>query len=146
MAVLRDAYHPAWQATVKGQPAEVVRANIGFKAVRVGKDESEVVFYLADGWRDVLRGGILVFLVIGGFCLVGSLVVIPLRSVSSEPEAQARESSANSLRSAGLWLASMMSAMLGITFLMLPVPGWLTLSIVGAVWLVGVTVVLVAAP
>ena len=118
-----DAYHPAWKATVKGQPAEVVRANIGFKAVRVGEGESEVVFYLADGWRDVLRDGILVFLIAGGFCLVGSLVVVPLRSVASEPAAQARESFTSSLRSVGIWLASMILAMLGIALLLWPGPG-----------------------
>ena len=42
--VLTDAYYPGWSAYVNGSQAEVVPANYAFRAVRIPRGESEVVF------------------------------------------------------------------------------------------------------
>jgi len=43
-AVLVEAYDPSWHATVDGARAEIVRANIGFRAVPVGPGHHRIVF------------------------------------------------------------------------------------------------------
>ena len=47
-----DGYDPAWKALVDGQPTEVHRANVGFKAVHVPQGAREVTFFFDAGWRD----------------------------------------------------------------------------------------------
>ncbi|MBI3932199.1 MAG: YfhO family protein [Acidobacteria bacterium] len=46
LAVLLDAYDPGWRATVDGSPAEVLRANVAFRAVEVppGRHRIEYVY------------------------------------------------------------------------------------------------------
>jgi hypothetical protein len=41
---LTDQYYPGWNVTVNGSPAEIMRANHAFRAVRVPAGESTVVF------------------------------------------------------------------------------------------------------
>lgn len=52
--VLTDTYYPGWQATVDGQPAEILPANIMFRAVEVLAGEHTVVFEFKP--RSVLIG------------------------------------------------------------------------------------------
>ncbi len=42
--VLVEAHDPGWRATVDGRPAEVARANVGFRAVAAGTGTHQVVF------------------------------------------------------------------------------------------------------
>ena len=41
---LADQYFPGWSAQVNGSAAEIVRANVAFRAVEVPAGDSEVVF------------------------------------------------------------------------------------------------------
>jgi len=45
--VLHDVWHPWWRATINGQPAPLLRANVIFRAVRVPAGEHRVVFEFA---------------------------------------------------------------------------------------------------
>jgi uncharacterized membrane protein YfhO len=55
--VLADTWYPGWRATVDGEPVEILRANYGFRAVRLeaGEHTVEMVYRPAS----VLVGGAL---------------------------------------------------------------------------------------
>jgi len=42
--VLADTFYPGWQAFVDGRPADIMRANYAFRAVRLAEGEHRVVF------------------------------------------------------------------------------------------------------
>ena len=59
LLVLAEAWHPAWRATVDGEPMPIYRANLLFRAVEVPAGESLVVFEFApQHWRIALYIGI----------------------------------------------------------------------------------------
>ncbi len=66
--VVADSFYPGWEATVDGQPAAILRANLLFRGVALAPGEHEVIFtYHPTTW---LRGlyvslGALTLLVIG---------------------------------------------------------------------------------
>lgn len=43
-AVLHDLWHPWWRATVDGEPADIIRADVLFRAVRIGPGRHEIRF------------------------------------------------------------------------------------------------------
>ncbi|MGE5603276.1 MAG: YfhO family protein, partial [Nitrososphaerales archaeon] len=52
LLVVADAWYPGWRATVDGQPAEILRANLLYRAVALQPGEHEVVFeYEPRSWR-----------------------------------------------------------------------------------------------
>jgi hypothetical protein len=56
--LLADAWYPGWRATVNGEATPVYRANVMFRAVRVPKGSSEVVFtFQPDLWYTALGAG-----------------------------------------------------------------------------------------
>lgn len=48
--VVRDAYDPDWRATMDGRPAEIARADLFFRAVRVPEGRHVVVFTYHPRW------------------------------------------------------------------------------------------------
>jgi len=63
--VFRDQWYPGWSVTVNGEDAELLRADLVFKAVKLGEGRSEVVFkyrsgYLMTGWVVTIIGLILI--------------------------------------------------------------------------------------
>jgi len=72
--VLSEVWMPGWKAVVNGKPAQVLQADVAFRAVRIPKGQSRVVF----SYRPVsfTRG---IFLSIG--TAVGVLIFLFLRAV-----------------------------------------------------------------
>ncbi len=60
--LLLDAYYPGWTATVNGEPAAVLRANVMFRAVAIPAGTSEVIFTYQPQWYPAaLIGGAIVW-------------------------------------------------------------------------------------
>jgi hypothetical protein len=68
VVVLDDTYYPGWKATVDGRAAEVMPANVAFRAVRVGPGTHVVRFSYAPSWLGPAKA-----LMLGGttFALLG---------------------------------------------------------------------------
>jgi len=49
--VYNDSYHDDWQATINGKPADVVRANIAFKGLKLPAGENVVYLRFRPLWR-----------------------------------------------------------------------------------------------
>ena len=110
-----DAFHPSWHATVNGQPAEVLHANIGFKAVAVNSGESEVVFEFKDPARDLLRTSLYsLALLLGGIMLAG-MGIMPwfASAVLATPLEMPTTSDPRALRSVRNWAGAVLVASLG---------------------------------
>jgi hypothetical protein len=60
--ILADSFYPGWKATVDGQPVEILRADIMFRAVRLEPGEHQIVFRYepaAVWWGARVSGGAL---------------------------------------------------------------------------------------
>jgi hypothetical protein len=60
--ILADSFYPGWKATVDGQPVEILRADIMFRAVRLEPGEHQIVFRYqpaAIWWGARVSGGAL---------------------------------------------------------------------------------------
>jgi hypothetical protein len=63
--VLADTYYPGWQATVDGEPVEILAANHAFRAVTLGAGQHTVVFrYAPSSFR------------LGGWITLGAVVLL----------------------------------------------------------------------
>jgi uncharacterized membrane protein YfhO len=59
--LLTDAYYPGWTATVNGEPVDVRRADVMFRAVPVPAGESIVIFEYRPAWLPavLIAGGMI---------------------------------------------------------------------------------------
>ena len=65
LLVLADAWHPGWRAMVNDEPAQVLRANLVFRALPVPAGESRVSFEFAPQlWRPALYIGAALWLIL----------------------------------------------------------------------------------
>ena len=85
-----DAFHPSWQANIDAQPADVVRANIGCKAVLLKKGFGDVEFYFDGGGRDWVRAVFVCLVSLGGCVFMGILLGSCLAGSSSSMESLAK--------------------------------------------------------
>jgi hypothetical protein len=69
--VLTDAFYPGWQATLNGAPAEILRADVMFRAVHIPAGHSEAVFEYRPAW---LPGALVVGAV--GWVIVAVVVMV----------------------------------------------------------------------
>jgi hypothetical protein len=53
--VLTDAYYPGWTATVNGEPTQLSRADVMFRAVAVPAGESAIVFEYHPAWWPIAQ-------------------------------------------------------------------------------------------
>jgi uncharacterized membrane protein YfhO len=73
LLVLSDAFYPGWRATVDGQEAPVVPANVLFRGVSLPPGEHTVIFtYEPEGWRPGLG------LALGGLLSLGACSLLAL--------------------------------------------------------------------
>ncbi|MFW5748833.1 MAG: YfhO family protein [Chloroflexota bacterium] len=69
--ILTDAYYPGWEATNDGQPVDIDRANVMFRAVPVKAGTQTIVFSYSYPWSTLA-------LALGGAVLLLLMVVLPL--------------------------------------------------------------------
>ena len=159
--VYADALHPGWKATVNGEPADVVCANLGFKAVHIDKGQNEVAFYFDDGLYDWVRDGFALFGGILGSVMVGLLVVMPWREreddaacglalsrkrqISTTPErtftevplavvsGEPAQVAAGVKKIVRIWAAAMMLVMLGLMVATIAGFSWFTMAGAGLI-------------
>jgi hypothetical protein len=73
--VLSEVWYPGWRATVDGVPAQVLRANYAFRAVRLGPGQNEVHLTFAPrSWRLGLAISGLTLLVVVGWVVWRSVL------------------------------------------------------------------------
>lgn len=73
--IIKDAWYPGWVATVNGQPEEVYRANVMFRAVFVPAGDSTVTLsFQPPLWTQALQIGVVIW-VVWGVMVVGLVVM-----------------------------------------------------------------------
>jgi hypothetical protein len=107
-----DAYDPGWKAVVDGQPTEVYRANVGFKAVHVPQSAREVTFFYDGGLRDLHGLAFVAASALLAFALTGLLVFAPWlvpigHEVEPAPDADTTHLDMVRTWSALAWLAAL---------------------------------------
>jgi hypothetical protein len=83
MLVVSDNYHPNWQATVDGNPVDIVRANYVWRAVPIppGDHEVEFTYHSAPvAWARTVSGGCLLMLLAWGGCALWRRRLTPQES------------------------------------------------------------------
>jgi hypothetical protein len=72
--VLTDVYYPGWEATVDGQPAEVLRADYVYRAVLVGPGQHKIVFRFDPiTWRVGLAVSLLTWTGLAAWALIPAI-------------------------------------------------------------------------
>ena len=78
LLVVADAWYPGWHATVDGQPAEILRANLLYRAVALEPGRHEVTFeYAPKSWRTGLIVSGVTALLLLGLLLAASFIRLP---------------------------------------------------------------------
>jgi hypothetical protein len=66
--ILSDSWYPGWEATIDGEPVEILHANGLFRAVRIPQGEHEVIFTYRSRMLEiggVISGATLLLVIIG---------------------------------------------------------------------------------
>ena len=81
--VYLDSYHSGWRASVDGEPAEILPANIAFKAVKLTPGEHEVMFEFTGGskWTQLTIWTNFVITIVGSIVLVFMGILRIMRSL-----------------------------------------------------------------
>jgi uncharacterized membrane protein YfhO len=79
--VLADTYYPGWQATLDGQPVEILRANHAFRVVAFPPGEHTVVFQYAP--LSFQAGAAISLLTLAA--MIGALAVLSRRHRAQAP-------------------------------------------------------------
>jgi len=83
--VYADAWHPGWKARIDGRDVPVVRANLGFKAIRVEPGTHKVAFAFEPRRRNLLAWCHVLIGTTCGFVLCAAMLVVAARPVAAQP-------------------------------------------------------------
>ncbi len=116
-----DAFDRGWQATIDGRRADVVRANVGCKAVPVQEGRQHVVLFFDRGLRDWVCWGVAGSAAFFGWVLIGGVLVIGWRVTGGGWRAAGEGEETSAARGPLLlWSACAIMVSVGCAFVLVP--------------------------